>query len=199
MISIGIIGAGSIGKAFATHVAKAGYEAIISNSRGPETLGPVIAEIGYPVKAGTVAEAAAADVVFLSVPWNSLPQALQEVPNWDNRVVIDATNAILPGFVAADLGGKTSSEVVEELVPGAKVVKAFNTLLAAVLAANPQEAGGNRVIFYSGNDTEAKKQVLAIIDKIGFAGVDLGSLTEGGKLQQFPGGSLPTLNLIQLK
>lgn len=198
MTKIGIIGAGNIGKAFAGHVAKAGYETIISNSREPETLGPVVAEIGNNVKAGTVAEAAAADVVFLSVPWNSLPEALSEVPTWDNQIVIDATNAILPGFVAADLGGKTSSEVVAALVPGAKVVKAFNTLFAAVLASSPQEGGGKRVIFYSGDDTESKKQVLQIIDTIGFAGVDLGSINDGGRLQQFPGGSLTGLNLIKL-
>jgi len=198
MTSIGIIGAGKIGQAFAGHVAKAGYETIISNSRGPETLGPVLAEIGNNAKAGTVAEAAAADVVFLSVPWNSLNEALAPITNWENRIVIDATNAILPGFVAADLDGKTSSEVVSSLVPGAKVVKAFNTLFAAVLANSPQEGNGKRVIFYSGNDAEAKKQVLKIIDTIGFGGVDLGNINEGGRLQQFPGGSLTGLNLIKL-
>lgn len=199
MTKIGIIGAGKIGKAFAQHVAPAGYETIISNSRGPETLGPVVEEIGHNVKAGTITEAASADVVFLSVPWNNLPSAVSEVTTWENRLVIDATNAILPGFVPADLGGKTSSEVVASLVPGAKVVKAFNTLLASVLAANPQEAGGKRVIFYSGDDKEAKKTVAEIIDKINFAGIDLGNLAEGGKLQQFPGGPFPTLNLIKLK
>ncbi|KAA3439835.1 NADPH-dependent F420 reductase [Rufibacter hautae] len=199
MTKIGIIGAGKIGKAFARHAAKAGYDTLISNSRGPESLRPVVEEIGQGIKAGTTQEAAAADIVFLAVPWNKLEEAVAHVPSWENRVVIDATNAVLPGFVPADLDGQASSEVVASLLPGSKVVKAFNTLLAAVLAANPQEEGGNRVIFYSGNDAEAKRTVLDLINRIGFAGVDLGTLNEGGRLQQFPGGPLPALNLVKLK
>jgi predicted dinucleotide-binding enzyme len=199
MTKIGIIGAGNIGKALAGHVAKAGYETIISNSRGPESLRADVDEIGNGLKAGTVAEAAAADIVFLAVPWNKLQEVVSTVPTWDNRIVIDATNAILPGFKPADLSGQTSSEVVATMVPGAKLVKGFNTLLASVLSANPKEPNGNRVIFYSGNDGDAKKSVSEIIDRMGFAGVDLGSLEEGGKLQQFPGGPLPTLNLIKLQ
>ena len=198
MTKIGIIGAGKIGKAFARHASKAGYEIIISNSQGPESLKTVVAELGPGITAGTVAEAATADIVFLAVPWNKLPDALSVVPTWENRIVIDATNPILPGFVTADLGGKVSSQVVSDLLPGAKLVKAFNTLLAAVLSANPQEAGGNRVIFYSGDDQGAKQTVLEIINRLGFAGIDLGKLDEGGKLQQFPGGSLPTLNLLNV-
>ncbi|MFD1758004.1 NAD(P)-binding domain-containing protein [Rufibacter sediminis] len=106
MKTIGIIGAGKIGKAFAQHVAKAGYNAIISNSRGPESLQPVVEAIGHGIKAGTVTEAAAADIVFLAVPWNKLEEAVSGVESWENRLVIDATNAVLPGFVPADLGGR---------------------------------------------------------------------------------------------
>jgi predicted dinucleotide-binding enzyme len=132
------------------------------------------------------------------VPWNKLKEATAIVPSWEGRIVIDATNPVLPGFVAADLGGKASSEVVSTLVAGAKVVKAFNTLLAQVLGSYPKEADGSRVVFYSGNDQDAKQIVAEIIDRIGFAGIDLGRLDEGGRLQQFPGGPLPTLNLIKL-
>jgi predicted dinucleotide-binding enzyme len=198
MTKIGIIGAGNIGKAFAGHVTKAGYETIISNSRGPESLRSTVAEIGNGLKAGTTAEAAAADIVFLAVPWDKLPDAISVVPTWDNRIVIDATNAILPGFVAAELGGKTSSEVVSSMVGSAKLVKAFNTLFASVLGASPTDAGGKRVIFYAGDNNEAKEVISELIDKIGFAGVDLGKLNEGGKLQHFPGGTLTTLNLIKV-
>lgn len=88
--------------------------------------------------------------------------------------------------------------MVASLVPGAQLVKAFNTLTPAVLAANPREAGGQRVIFYSGNNTAAKATVAGILQQMGFAGVDLGLLQEGGKLQQFPGGPLPTLNLLKV-
>jgi predicted dinucleotide-binding enzyme len=197
-MKIGIIGAGNIGKALAKHLSQAGYETMISNSRRPESLTSVVKEIGNGLKAGTAAEAAAKDIVFLALPWNKLEEALAGLPQWNNRIVVDATNPILPGFVMADLDGKTSSETVSDWVPGAKLVKAFNTILAAVLNSNPKEVGGSRVVFYSGNHDDAKKTVLEIINRSGFAGVDLGKLNEGGKLQQFPGGPLPTLNLIKL-
>lgn len=198
MTTIGIIGAGKIGKALAMQLTKAGYEPLISNSRGPESLHALVEEIGNGIKAGTATEAASADVVFLAVLWNKLEEATAAIPSLEGRVVIDATNPVLPGFVAADLGGKASSEVVSSLVVGAKVVKAFNTLMAHVLGAGPEEAGGSRAVFYSGNDSEAKRTVAGIIERIGFAGIDLGRLDEGGRLQQFPGGPLPTLNLIKL-
>ena len=98
----------------------------------------------------------------------------------------------------ADLNGSTSSEIVASLAPGARVVKAANTLLRAVLAADPNEAGGHRVLFMSGDDAAAKAEVNDILGKVGFATIDLGGLASGGRLQQFPGGSLPTLNLIKL-
>jgi predicted dinucleotide-binding enzyme len=98
----------------------------------------------------------------------------------------------------ADLGGRTSSEVVAEQAPGARLVKAFNTLPPPVLAADPRQAGGARVIFLSGDDGAAKTTVRALLQRLGFAAVDLGGLVSGGRLQQFPGGPLPALNLIKL-
>lgn len=197
-MKIGIIGAGNIGKAFAKQASQAGYEVIISNSRGPESLAEFVAGIGGSLSAGTVEEAAAADIVFLSLPWLQLEPVTSSIGSWENKIVIDPSNAFLPGFIPADLGDKTSSEVVEGWVPGAKVVKAFNTLGSSILAAPPKEAGGSRVLFYSGNDPDAKSIVAGIIEKIGFAGIDLGTLSEGGKLQQFPGGPLALHNLIKL-
>jgi predicted dinucleotide-binding enzyme len=91
-----------------------------------------------------------------------------------------------------------SSDVFADLVPGARVVKAFNHLRAEVLANNPKADGGQRVLFYSGNDTAAKAEVAALIDRIGFVGIDLGSLAVGGKLAQFPGGPLPNQNLVKV-
>ncbi|GAB3776215.1 NAD(P)-binding domain-containing protein [Spirosoma horti] len=196
--SIGIIGAGNIAQGFARHVAKAGYPVLISNSRGPESLADLVTTLGNGIKAGTVTDAAQADVVLLALPWQHLEEGLAGLPDWNGRIVIDATNFIVfPEFKPADLGDKTSSEVVTELVPGARVVKAFNTLDAAILAADPHEAGGQRVLFFSGDDTDAKKIVGQLIKAIGFAGIDLGGLIAGGKLQQF-GGPLPTHNLIKL-
>ncbi|HUH18416.1 NADPH-dependent F420 reductase [Albibacterium sp.] len=196
-MKIGIIGAGTIGTAFAKHVAAAGYEVVISNSRGADTLKEKIKQIGGNIVAGSVEEAAKADVILLAVRWQQVAEALDPL-SLEGKVVIDPTNWDSPEFVLAEPGSKTSSEVVCQLTKGAKVVKAFNTLYAQVLAANPQVGGGKRVIFYSGNDDDAKAIVASILNRIGFAGVDLGSLHEGGKLQRFPGGPLSTLNLIKL-
>jgi 8-hydroxy-5-deazaflavin:NADPH oxidoreductase len=124
---------------------------------------------------------------------------LAGLPDWNGRIVIDASNPIeAPLFKPVDLKGRVSSEVFAELVPGARVVKAFNHLRAEVLANNPKADGGQRVLFYSGNDTAAKVDVAALIDRIGFVGIDLGSLAVGGKLAQFPGGPLPNKNLIKV-
>jgi predicted dinucleotide-binding enzyme len=196
-MKIGIIGAGSIGMAFAKQVVKAGYEVILSNSRGPESLAGAVKQLGGNVKAGTVNEAAAADVVFVSLQWQHLKQIISGI-KWNGQIIIDPTNPILPGFKLADLNGKTSSEVVASWAKGATIVKAFNTLTPPVLGSNPKEHGGSRVIFYSGNDESAKEVVAGILDRLGFAGIDLGRLDEGGKLQQFPGGSIPTLNLLKI-
>jgi len=198
-MKIGIIGTGGIGQALASHIAKAGYEIIVSNSRGPESLAALVTKRGPGAQAGTRQEAAQADVVVLAVPWEHVRGALSDLPSWNGRILIDATNPIIePDFRMADLGGSTSSEIVASIAPGARVVKAANTLLRAVLAADPNEAGGHRVLFMSGDDAAAKAEVNDIFGKVGFATIDLGGLASGGRLQQFPGGSLPTLNLIKL-
>jgi len=198
-MKIGIIGAGGIGQAFAGHMAKAGYPVIVSNSRGPDSLAEVVKQLGPRAKAGTREEAAQADVVVLAVQWQQLREALSGLPAWNGRILIDATNPVLqPGFRLADLNGSTSSEVVASLAPGARVVKASNTLPVALLAADPKQVGGHRVLFMSGDDKAAKAEVGGILEKAGFATIDLGGLASGGRLQQFPGGPLPTLNLIKL-
>jgi 8-hydroxy-5-deazaflavin:NADPH oxidoreductase len=198
-MKIGIIGAGDMGQAFAGQAVKAGYEVIISNSRGPESLTSLVHQLGPLAKAGVPQEAAQADVVVLAVPWSQLGTALTGLPAWSGRILIDATNPVLqPGFRLADLNGRTSSEIVASLAPGARVVKVANTLISALLAADPKQAGGRRVLFMSGDDANAKASVKALLETIGFATIDLGGLASGGRLQQFPGGPLPTLNLIKL-
>lgn len=198
-MTIGIIGAGAIARAFARQVLKAGYQVVISNSRGPEFLSQLVRELGAGIRAGTVKDAAAAEVVTLAVPWKHVREALADLSPWEGRIVVDATNPIItPGFTVADLGGRTSSEVIADLVPGARLVKACNTLTAEVLGADPHVAAGRRVIFMSGDDANAKAAVSRILDKAGFAPVGLGDLVAGGRMQQFPGGPLPTLNLIKL-
>jgi predicted dinucleotide-binding enzyme len=198
-MTIGIIGSGAIGAAFATTLARAGIEAVISNSRGPDSLNELVRELGPTIKAGRREEAAQADMVFVAVNWTKLPAALSGLPPWNGRIVIDANNPIeAPLFKPVDLKGRVSSEVLADLVPGARVVKAFNHLRAAVLAGDPQADGGRRVLFYSGNDPSAMTEVAALIERIGFFGIDLGSLAVGGKLAQFPGGVLPNQNLVRV-
>lgn len=198
-MTVGIIGAGAIGTAFAKQALGAGRKVILSNSRGPETLTDLVNDLGDGATAGTVAEAAAADIVVISVPWSRLHDSLTGLPDWAGRIVVDTTNALVaPDFRAADLDGRTSSEIVADLVPGARVVKAANTLNAAILAADPRETGGQRVLFVSGDDADAKAEVVALFADAGFATVDLGGLVDGGRLHQFPGGPLPSLNLVKL-
>lgn len=197
-MSIGIIGSGAIGSAFARAVARAGIEATIANSRGPESLKELAGELGSSIKAGTVAEAGSADIVLVAVNWTKLPNALANLPAWRDRIVIDANNPIeAPLFKPVDLGGRASSEVFAELVPGARVVKAFNHLPAHLLSSDPKSEGGRRVLFYSGDDTAAKAKVGALIERLGFFGLDLGPLVTGARLVQFPGGPLPVHNLVK--
>lgn len=198
-MKIGIIGAGAIGQAVAKQVVTAGHEALLSNSRGPDSLRDVVQRLGARAHAVTTREAADADMVVLAVTWDAVPQALADLSPWNNRILIDATNPVLqPGFRLADLDGLTSSEVVASLAKSARVVKTMNTLLAKVLASDPRDAGGRRVLFISGDDAKAKKTVAGLLEEFGFATIDVGTLKVGGSLQQFPGGPLPVHNLIKM-
>src|SRR5262245_12695950 len=141
-MSIGIIGSGNIGSAIATILARAGIAATIANSRGPASLATLVKELGPWIRAGTREEAALADIVFVAVPWSKIPAALAGLPDWNGRIVVDANNPIeAPLFKPAELSGRASSEVVAELVPGARVVKAFNHLFPQLMAGDPAAAG----------------------------------------------------------
>jgi predicted dinucleotide-binding enzyme len=191
-MTVGIIGAGRIGQAMAQTARRAGRPVVIANSRGPASLTAVVEALGDGVTAGTVEEAAAADIVVVAVMWAQVPEAVAGLA-WEGRIVIDPTN----DFDPSDLDGRTSSEVVAELVAPARVVKAANTLGAAVLAADPREAGGQRVLFLSGDDAAAKAEVVALFEDAGFFALDLGGLREGAKMQQV-GAPLAGQNLIHL-
>jgi 8-hydroxy-5-deazaflavin:NADPH oxidoreductase len=189
---LGIIGAGNIGQALARTALRAGREVVIANSRGPESLAAVVDALGPGVSAGTVGEAANADIVAIAVPWASVPAAVGGL-RWEGLTVIDATNAWNPD----DLDGRTSSEIVADFVPGARVVKAANTIAADVLGEDPHDAGGRRVIFLSGDEASAKDAVRELFDDAGFFAIDLGDLVTGGRMQQL-GGPLSAHNLVKL-
>jgi 8-hydroxy-5-deazaflavin:NADPH oxidoreductase len=171
---------------------RAGRRLVIANSRGPESLASVVSELGDGVSAGKLEKAAGAGIVVIAVPWDRVPAAVHGL-EWNGQIVIDSTN----DWGADDLQGRTSSEIVAGLVAGARVVKAANTLSAKVLGSDPHEAGGRRVIFVSGDDADAKAEVLALFQDAGFAVIDLGDLATGGAMQQIHH-PLAGLNLIRL-
>jgi len=171
---------------------RAGRRVVIANSRGPESLASVVSELGDGVSAGTPEQASALGMVVIAVPWDRVQEAVQGI-DWDGQAVIDATN----DWAADDLHGRTSSELVADLVAGARVVKAANTLGAEVLGSDPQEAGGRRVIFISGDDADAKALVVALFEDAGFAAIDLGDLATGGAMQEIHH-PLAGVNLIRL-
>jgi predicted dinucleotide-binding enzyme len=189
---VGIIGAGRLGQAMARTALRADRPVVIANSRGPESLASVVSALGDGASAGTVADAAASGIVVIAVPWASVPKALEGL-QWNGQIVIDATN----DFDPRDLDGRTSSEVVADLVGDAPVVKAANTLGAALLGADPRQGGGQRVLFLSGDHMNAKAEVSALFQDAGFFTIDLGDLITGGQMQQI-GAPLAGANLIRL-
>lgn len=196
-MTVGIIGAGRIGQAVARLAVRAGRAVVMSNSKGAGSLQALATELGAGVRAGSVREAAAQDLVVVAVPWDRVEQALDGLPAWNGRIVVDATNAVIvPGYRAVDLGARASSEVFASLAPGARVVKGFNTLVAAVLASDPNVSGGQRVLFYSGDDLTAKQAFNELATAAGFAAIDLGSLA-ASRVQQFPG-PLAAINFIRV-
>ena len=192
-----ILGSGAIGTALARRFAASGIEVSLANTRGPESLTGLVGELGSLVKPVSAAEALQADVVVLAIPFDAVPDAVKGV-EWRNRIVVDATNAIdFPAFTPRDLKGRPSTQVVADAVPGARVVKAFNTLLAAHLGADPAVLGGRRVLFVSADDTSARLAVVDLVERLGFAAIDLGGIAEGGRAQQF-GGGVAARELVQL-
>ena len=194
----GTIGAGAVALAFARQALAAGHEVVLSSRRGPESLIGKVAELGHRASAATVEAAASLDYVLLAIPWPNIEDALRGLPAWNDRVLIDATNPFSeysPNLVLADLGGKGASEIVAGLTPGARVVKAFNSIVIDRFNEGPAKNGGRRVIFVSGDDPEAKEFIQGLLKSFGFEPIDLGGLVTGGRLQQ-AGGPLAGHDLV---
>jgi predicted dinucleotide-binding enzyme len=186
-MKIGIIGAGNIGATAARLLVRAGHDVAVSNSRGPDSLRELVAELGPKAQALTVEGAARfGEVVLLAVPWRT-PEALPGPEVVRGKVVIDAMNPYRPDMGLYDLGDSTSSEEVQKRLPGARLVKAFNTIHYQHLASRgrpdlPVEE--RHAIFVAGDEPEARRVVARLIEDIGFAPVDTGGLREGGRRQQ---------------
>ena len=180
-----IIGFGAVGRALATAFARKGIDVAVASRRPPEALAQQAAAIGPKVTAKSLAEAIAADVILLAVPFWEHREVAKATPNWEGKTVVDVTNAF--GVPVEDLDGLPSSTVVARAFSGAKLVKAFNHQAATKLAADPDVSGGRRVIFVSSDDEDATEAVEALAERLGFAPVKLGRLAEGGALVQARG------------
>lgn len=194
-MNIGFIGAGNVAKTIAKHVLPYGHQVVLSNSRGPQSLAALVAELGSGAAAGTAKEAAEQDLVVLAASWAHVQAALFSVGDWTGRILVDASNRVASysPLMLGDLSGRTSSEIVADLAPGAKVVKAFNTVpMSWISDFSPSKR--KTAFFVSGDDADAKKVVSDLIEEIGFFSLDLGSLAVGGRLQQL-GGPLNGLSL----
>jgi predicted dinucleotide-binding enzyme len=198
-MKFGTIGAGAVALAFARQALAAGHEVVLSSRRGPDSLTDEVVALGRGASAATVEAAASPDYVLLAVPWPNVEDALRGLPAWNGRVLIDATNPFSeysPNLVLADLAGEGASEIVAGLAPGARIVKAFNSIIIERFNEGPANNGGRRVIFVSGDDPESKQFVKGLIQDFGFAPIDLGNLLTGGRLQQ-AGGPLAGHDLVE--
>ena len=187
MHKIAIIGAGMIGATAARLFVNAGHEVAVSNSRGPDTLADLVHELGPTARAMTVPDAARwGDIVLLAVPWRT-PEALPSPEAVAGKIVIDAMNPYASDGTVTDLGSSTSSEETRKRLPGARIVKAFNTIYFKHLASRGRTdlpLDDRHAIFVAGDDDEAKRAVMTLIEEIGFGPVDTGSLAAGGRRQQ---------------
>lgn len=182
-MSYAIIGLGKIGTAIAQAFADQGIEVAVAGRRPLDALA---AQIGPSLVPQRIEDAVKADVVILAVPFTTHQDIGRAAESWQGKVVIDATNAY--GVPPEELGGLPSTAALAKSFPGAKVVKAFNHLPAAVLAEGAKTPqGGRRVVFISSDDDAASASVAALVDRLGFAPIELGKIGEGGLLVQARG------------
>ena len=187
-MKIGFIGAGTVAQTLAKHVLPFGHEVVLSNTRGPDSLAALVQQLGAGASTGTPQQAADQELVVLAVEWWNVQKALSAVPDWNGRVLVDATNrlASVNPFSLGDISGRTSSEIVADLAPGAKVVKAFNSVPISWISDFSMDKP-RTVLFISGDDAAAKKPIADLIEQVGLACIDLGALATGGRLQQLGG------------
>ena len=187
VVKIGIIGAGHIGGTAARLFARVGHEVAVSNSRGPSSLGSLVASIGGNARTETPEGAAKfGEVVLLAIPWRKMDE-LPPGELFAGKIAVDAMNPYSPIGRVMDLGDRTSSEDTAKRMPDARLVKAFNTMGWQTLETGPRPsapAEDRLAIFVAGDDKDAKAVVAKLIEDIGFAPIDTGSLREGGRRQQ---------------
>jgi predicted dinucleotide-binding enzyme len=182
-----IIGFGNIGHALAKAFARNNIKVSVATTRNPESFASAAAAIGPGIIPTTLAEAVKADVIFLAVRFESHPDVAKALPDWQGKAIVDVTNAY--GVPAEKLGGQPSAKVVAQAFTGAKLVKGFNHLGAAILEQDPAIHGGRRVVYLASDDDGAAAEIGELAKNLGFAPIQLGSLSEGGLLVQAHGNS----------
>ena len=203
MATIGLIGAGQIGSQIARLAVSNGYDVVISNSRGPQTLSALVKELGPRARAGTALEAASAgNIVVVTIPLKNYRQV--PVEPLAGKVVID-TNNYYPKrdgqIPELDDESTTTSELLQAHLPKSKVVKAFNHIYAAELTTHGQPAGSanRRALVIAGDDAAAKQTVTRLLDQFGFDTVDAGPLKEGWRIQRDTPGYGPRRTAEELR
>jgi len=203
MKTIGLIGAGHIGSQVARLAVANGYRVVISNSRGPETLATLVAELGPDARAATAADAAkAGDIVVVTVPLKNY-RAVPVEP-LAGKIVID-TNNYYPqrdgSIPELDNESTTTSELLQAHLPASKVVKAFNHIYASQLTTDglPRGSKNRRALVIAGDDAGAKATVTGLLDQFGFDTVDAGPLKEGWRIQRDTPGYGPRRTAEELK
>ena len=203
MATIGLIGAGKIGSQLARLAVRNDHDVVISNSRGPETLSALVAELGPRARAATPQEAAkAGDIVVVTIPLKNYPSV--PVEPLAGKIVID-TNNYYPqrdGHIPElDDESTTTAELLQAHLPASKVVKAFNHIYAAELTTHGQPSGSKtrRALVIAGNDPQAKATVARLIDQFGFDTVDAGPLAEGWRIQRDTPGYGPRRTAEELR
>lgn len=182
---IGILGAGRIGGGVARQLAETGHELMLSYSRDPKRLQLLAQELGERVTAGPLRDAAAfGEVILVSVPWALVPEVAQSAgPLLDGKVVIDTTNHFVSGGLQALPPGRTAARVNADRMPGARMVKAFNTLTSGFQQTEAGREGEPVVLFLCGDDRNAKATVASLIEDAGFYPCDLGGLDEAESME----------------
>jgi 8-hydroxy-5-deazaflavin:NADPH oxidoreductase len=193
-----IIGSGVVGATLVRFFAAKSIPVLIANSRGPETLRELAAELGAGVKAVTADEAVEADIILVAAGAVAFKEVGALRQDWSGKIVIDVTNGFMlpPEVQQVEYQGRLTSEVNAERVPGAKLVKAFNQLPFKVLASPLPDDAGRRVVFVSSDHDDASAIVAALAESLGFAAIEVGRIAEGGRLIQARG-PLVFQNLIK--
>ncbi|QTO23080.1 NADPH-dependent F420 reductase [Burkholderia seminalis] len=174
-----IVGFGKIGHALARAFARNGIDVAVASTRDPASFASDAAAIGRSIIPATLAEAVKADIIFLAVRFESHPAVAKTLPDWTGKIIVDVTNTFAP---PEELDGLPSSAFVAHAFTGARLVKGFNHLAAAILGQDPAVQGGRRVVFLASDDDGAAAEIGALAEKLGFAPISLGGLSDGGLL-----------------